>query len=613
MLYPLKNEPMKRSGHLLFLFLVLSPLPGLYGQAGFTNETRALFILDISRYISFDETVQGRDEFVIQVLDKDTELYFDLDKLAKTRKEIQGKPIKILVRTNMDLLQPSQVLFVNREDDFEIEGVLKRIEGNNTLLISEGYPFRTSMINFVAIEGKPRFEANEELMNREGLYVNESFLSQAIKTREDWESLYQVTEDELEVEKIITEQQYQLIEQQQDQIRDQDILIHKNRETLEKLRSEIGEREMEIEQKTRVLDRQEGEIVEQQGTIESQFREVSKQKEILAVQQERIQQKEDTIELREREIREQDEKIVLQAEAIQKQKIIILASIVALLLLFGLVYFIWSNYRNKKRANILLQAQKDQISYQKKHITDSIEYARKIQTAILPSMEFFSDNLDHFVLFMPRDIVSGDFYWAEELDGKFLVVTADCTGHGVPGAFMSMLGISLLNEIILTEGITRPDLILNMLRDKIVVALKQEAGSIIKDGMDMTVCLIDRSKNLLEFSGANNPLYIISGGELEQIKGDKMPVAIHEVMEPFTLHQYTLRGGESLYTFSDGYADQFGGPKEKKFLSRNFKKLLLTMQDLPMIEQAQRLDEVFADYRKELEQIDDVVVIGIRP
>ena len=603
---------MKSFRYLLVLVFISLSASALFAQQGFTNETRALLILDISRYVNFDSATQESDEFLITLLDNDSNLFFDLEKLSKTRKEIQGKPIRISVCTTIEKLEPVQVVFLNRVDGFRIEDVINKIAGSNTLLISEGYPFRSSMINFVVIDGEPRFEANEELMIKEGLYVNELFLAQAIKSREDWESLYEVTEDELELEKSITEQQYFLIEQQQDQIRDQELLIRDNRRTLEALRSEIEDRETEIEQKTKVLQVQESEIESQRSTIDAQITEVNQQSKILADQELSIRTKEEAISLKEEEIRRQDEKIVVQAEAIQTQKIIIWAVALALFLVFGLVYFIWRNYRNKKRANILLQAQRDQIAYQKKHITDSIEYAKMIQTAILPSMELFTHQLEHFVLFKPRDIVSGDFYWAREIDGKYLIVTADCTGHGVPGAFMSMLGISLLNEIIISKEIIRPDLILNKLRDKIIEALKQEAGSIIKDGMDMTICLFDRRTLQLQFSGANNPLYLVSEGLLTQIKGDKMPVAIHDLMDVFTLHKLKLKQGDSFYTFSDGFADQFGGPQRKKFLAKNFKNLLLSIQDLSMIEQGNRLDEVFTDYRREVEQIDDVVVIGVK-
>ena len=610
---------MKINRYTVFLVLITLLCSQIIAQEGFSDKTRALYILDISKYVTFDESFAGKQEFIISVLDRDDQLYWELERLGKSRKRIQEKPIRILLCAKTEQIRPSSVVFVNREDQYDIDGVLAKVKGNNTLLISEGYPFRTSMINFVVVEGNPRFEANEELMNREGLFVNELFLAQAVKTLEDWEALYEVTEDELEMEKNITEQQYILIERQLGEISKQEELIRENNLVLEKMRAEILEREKEIEQKSIVLKQQEGEIGDQKRTIGEQVREVHAQREILADQEDNIRAKEMTITKREEEIREQDEKIgqqnekiIVQAEAIQKQKIIIMAAVIALVLVFGLVYFIWINYRNKKRANVLLQAQRDQIAYQKKHITDSIEYAERIQRAILPSLELFTDQLEHFVLFKPRDIVSGDFYWVEQVEGKFVIIAADCTGHGVPGAFMSMLGVSLLNEIVLTKGITRPDEILNMLRIKIIEALKQETDSIMRDGMDMTVCLLDREANRLLFSGANNPLYHIRNGELVQVKGDKMPVAIHDIMDPFTLHELSLEKGDTFYKFSDGYADQFGGPNQKKFLARNLRKLLVGIQELSVIDQGIRLDQSFEEYRNELEQIDDVVVIGVR-
>ena len=257
--------------------------------------------------------------------------------------------------------------------------------------------------------------------------------------------------------------------------------------------------------------------------------------------------------------------------------------------------------------------QRDQIAYQKKHITDSIEYAKRIQRAILPSLELFSDQIDHFVLYKPRDIVSGDFYWVDESDHTQIIITADCTGHGVPGAFMSMLGISLLNEIVHNKGIHDPGKILNELRDKVISSLKQEVGyGDIKDGMDMTVCTIHYDTGILEYAGANNPVYIIRNGELMNMKGDKMPVAIHDTMEPFSTRELKLKKGDTIYTFSDGFVDQFGGPNQKKFLSKNFRKVLLDIQDLSMYEQGIKLDQIFEEWRDEMEQIDDVTVIGIR-
>ena len=592
---------------------------GILAQEGFTDRTRALYILDISKYVEFDTTMHQDESFDISILSDNLDLYWELEKLSKTRKKVQGKPIRILVSKDINALQPSDVVFVNQNEDYRISEVLKKISGQNTLLISEGYPFRTSMINFVVVEGHPRFEVNEELMANEGLFTNELFLAQAVKTREDWEALYEFTEDELKKEKGITEQQrilidqqYQTIQEQQDQIERQRMLIRNNRELLLQMQGEIEDREKQIAEQSVVLRQQREEISGQKKVIDSQLAQVSRQREILASQEENILQKEKTISENELTILDQDRRLVLQAEAIQTQRIIIYAAIIAMLLLFGLIYFIWRNYRNKKKANVLLKAQRDQIAYQKKHITDSINYARKIQAAILPSMELFSEKLDHFVLFKPRDIVSGDFYWVEEVDRQMIIIAADCTGHGVPGAFMSMLGVSLLNEIVLTEKVVRPNRILDALRIKVIEALKQKNESRIMDGMDMAVCNFHRERRLLLYSGAVNPLYLISQGELLQIRADNMPVAIHEVMDPFSLHQVELKKGDTFYIFSDGFADQFGGPMQKKYMARNLRKFLLSIQERPMMEQGELLGAEFDTYRAGNEQVDDVLVIGVR-
>ena len=600
-----------------YWFVIFLLLFGLYtgsqaAQDGFGDKDRALYILDISKYVKFDNSFGERNDFVISVLDRDDHLYWELQRMSEVRKTLQGKPIRILLCAKTEELKPSSVVFVNRGDVYAIESVLKQLSGKNPLLISEGYPFRSSMINFVALDGKLEFEVNEELMNKEGITVSQQTLHRAIKTLEDWESLYDDTEDELQMEKIITEQQSLLIELQMNEIREQEDMIRENKRVLEALTDEIEKREHEIASKSEVLGEQKAEIAEQNELIQEQLEVLRQHLETLADQEKSIRNKEMTILQGEEQIGKQEEKIVLQAEAIQKQRIIIIAAGIAILLVIGLGYFIWINYRNKKRANELLRAQRDQIAYQKKHITDSINYAEKIQRAILPALELFSDKIEHFVLFKPRDIVSGDFYWVEEVDGQLVIIAADCTGHGVPGAFMSMLGISLLNEIVLNKKITKPDEILNNLRERIIKALKQERDGFVKDGMDMTVCVLDRQSDTLFFSGANNPLYHIRDGELKQIKGDKMPVSIHEIMDPFTSHEVKLRAGDTFYTFSDGFADQFGGHAQKKFLAKNFRKLLLEIQGESMIDQGVRLDQSFEGYRRDVEQIDDVVVIGVK-
>ncbi len=256
-----------------------------------------------------------------------------------------------------------------------------------------------------------------------------------------------------------------------------------------------------------------------------------------------------------------------------------------------------------------------EISEQKREITDSIIYAKRIQTAALPVNKIAHELLpEHFVLFKPKDIVSGDFYWLGRKDNKTIIVAADCTGHGVPGAFMSMLGISFLNKIVNEKGITSPDEILNRLRNNVMLALHQTgAENESKDGMDITVCTILHDEMKLQFAGANNPLYLMrQNNEIEVIRGDKMPAAFYDLMHPFALHEIEITKNDIFYIFSDGYADQFGGPKEKKFMYKPFRRLLTEISKKPMEEQKKILDENIENWRGEIEQVDDIVVFGVR-
>jgi serine phosphatase RsbU (regulator of sigma subunit) len=603
-------------------------------QNEMNNATRSLFILDIAKYIEYDDAIQLHSDFKIGVLGRNTDFYWELYEMAKTRKFIQQKPVKVLMYPELDNIEKCHILYVNKNEGFKMKDVLERTRGNNTLVISEGYAFNESMINFVMADGTPRFELNEETMNREGLQVNELFREQAIKTREDWEALFLKTEIALKLEKEVVQEQKIVIDSQAVEIARQSAMIRAQQAHLDSLNREIQDKEKTIEQKIVILDRQVREIGQQDEEILRQKQEVESQRATLSEQQDKMVQQESRIEEQALQISEQQTILIERLKAIEKQKMLIWFFVIALILVSGLGYFIYRGYRIKKESNIQLEAknrlilhqkdeiqqqkeiaesQRDQIAYQKKHITDSIHYALRIQTALLPSLELFSEKLDHFVLYKPRDIVSGDFYWVEEIGSKIMIISADCTGHGVPGAFMSMLGVSFLNELILNKGIIQPDQVINSLREEIIRALKQkESDSEIKDGMDICVCLLDPEKRTLQFAGALCPLWILSKGELTEIKGDKMPVAIHDAMKPFTNHWIDLKPGDTFYIFSDGFVDQFGGPNQKKFLSKNFKVTLAQLQAKPMYEQGAELDRIFEEWRKDVEQIDDVTVIGVR-
>lgn len=278
-----------------------------------------------------------------------------------------------------------------------------------------------------------------------------------------------------------------------------------------------------------------------------------------------------------------------------------------------------SNNSELRQNNELIQLQKHTIEHKNREITDSIKYAYNIQSALLPKenevAEFFPES---FVLFKPKDIISGDFYWISEVDGKIIYATADCTGHGVPGGFMSMLGISLLNEVINEHELTDPALILSRLRKKVIKALRQKGVSgEHQDGMDMVLCVIDKGKRELLYAAANRPIYIVSNengtNTLKEYKGDGQPVGIYGGdLKPFKQYTVQLNEGDVIYTFSDGFADQFGGPDGKKFKYKQMQEMFLAVANKPLQEQKLLIDQTFKNWQGQMEQIDDVCMIGVR-
>ncbi len=269
--------------------------------------------------------------------------------------------------------------------------------------------------------------------------------------------------------------------------------------------------------------------------------------------------------------------------------------------------------KNLSDANISITKEKEKVEESHKQITDSINYAKLIQNAVLPDFHLFEKNFsDYFIFFKPRNIVSGDFFWAKKINDYIIIVAADCTGHGVPGAFVSMLGISFLNEICMRKEINQANYVLNALRKEIKFSLKQNKNSNNKDGMDIALCMINTKTNILQFSGANNPLYLFRDNKLIEFKADRQPIGIYLKERPFKNYKFQLEKDDKLYTFSDGYIDQFGGEKNKKFMKKRFKELLLKIQNKAMYEQKEILDNVLKNWKRKTKQIDDILIIGIK-
>ncbi|TAD97526.1 MAG: serine/threonine protein kinase, partial [Bacteroidetes bacterium] len=263
----------------------------------------------------------------------------------------------------------------------------------------------------------------------------------------------------------------------------------------------------------------------------------------------------------------------------------------------------------------IVREQKHRIEQQSRDIKDSIRYASRIQRSILPSLDLLNSFLpQNFVLFKPKDIVSGDFYWFAQKGNKIIIAAADCTGHGVPGAFMSTIGNDSLNKNIEFLGIISPELILNELHKDIRNTLKQGSEMEAKDGMDIAICVIDTEQHFLEYSGAMNPLYYIQNNELNIIRGTRLPIggAQKEGKRVFEKHTIDLNLPTTFYIFSDGYQDQFGGIEGRKLMSKKFREVLISIQDLKMTQQKEFLEDYFAKWKGNHEQIDDILVIGIR-
>jgi serine phosphatase RsbU (regulator of sigma subunit) len=272
----------------------------------------------------------------------------------------------------------------------------------------------------------------------------------------------------------------------------------------------------------------------------------------------------------------------------------------------------------KEKNNILEQVekQKAELEIRERNITDSLNYAQRIQEALLPSEDYFRKFFsESFIFFKPKDIVSGDFYWIGEKNGRIFIVAADCTGHGVPGALMSMIGLEIIEKTINEDNIDVPSAILAVLNKGLEKTFSREKniGTIIRDGMDIGLCVIDLKKKKIEFAGAFLPLYLVRNNSLIEIKGDKLIIGMNPSGQAYSNHEIDLLEDDILYLFSDGYIDQFGGSENKKFMYRRFRYLLTTIHHFPVNDQKSVIEESIRTWMGGTSQLDDMMVIGFRP
>jgi len=632
------------------------------------GEKKALFIYNFSKYIEWPN-IKTLKEFKIGVMGDDYNYIFNgLEKIA-SEKNVNDIPLKI-VRVNYDTkLDELQVLYFDDAEKYPIKDIQKKIKKAPVLLVSEHYPYGQSMINFIMINDKIEFELNEDKCNAVGLKVNIAIKTIAIKTKRDWESLTEKMEtlSLSQNEKVViqTKDLEALLEQQKKLTSE----IAANKSILENQKKELAEKAAMVEASNKMLDEKKATIQQQQTkialqenslndlnfTITAKQIKLAEQQEILEKEQNKLlkiktqfaktekelAEKEQLVKDNEAYIQNQYKIIETKTSTIEEQKNIIWLSVIFLIIVSILGLLAYRSYKLKKKANILIVQQKYEIEAQHKEIRDSIDYAKRIQQAIIPPIKIVEQHLkDCFVIYQPKDVVSGDFYWLESPtlnlianeikqpakndEGAIFFAACDCTGHGVPGAMVSVICNNALKRSVNEFKLTTPGEILDRTR-KIVVQEFEKSEDDVKDGMDIALCSLKLSEKsefsesyaTLQYAGANNSLYIISKNtagenELIEIKPDKQPIGKVDAPTPFTTHSISLKKGDTIYVFTDGYADQFGGEKGKKMMYKPFKNLLLSIQDKNMSEQKNILEKHFKEWKGGLEQVDDVCILGVR-
>jgi len=652
-----------------FLTLLLGVFVGnLFSQ----NETQtieqkqALFIYNFSKYTdypNFDEL----SDFTIGVIGEQNNLVFDeLIKMTQN-KTVRGLPVKIKWIYELNEIKNVQLVYFDTKSVKDINEVYTVVQKSPILLIAKGFPFGRSMINFVIDEEKIKFELNETKIRKANLKISKVITILEIQSEKEWASLLDKIEsiadsDQKKVE-ISTKDLEAIIKKQKELTKAIELNTKKLNEQKEALKKQsdelLAKEELIIETKAeivvqkRLIDEQLEKIATQQANLAQLNNEVeAKQadiiqqqktlnreaKNLIAIKQEYLKVE---LVLKEKEalVVKQDEKIAVQhteidtqSDKIESQQAIIWLSILFLIIVSGLGIWAYRSYRLKNEANIKIVQQKEEIltqhhvlEEQHKEITDSINYAKRIQDAILPPLTMVKEHLpESFILYKPKDIVAGDFYWMEAITSDeqnstlttqhsqlLLFAAADCTGHGVPGAMVSVVCHNSMNRAVREFGLTEPHHILDKTRE-LVVETFEKSHDEVYDGMDVALCSLDKKTNKLTFAGANNGLYLIRNNELIEYKPDKQPIGNYDNIKPFNKHEIQLEKGDVIYMYTDGYADQFGGIKGKKFKYKPFRELLISIHQKPMEEQHHLINAAFIKWQGELEQIDDVCVIGVR-
>ena len=638
---------------LLICFIFLMNNRGFSQKGKTSTEKQALFIYNFFKFVEWSNYNELKS-FNVGIIGDDKDLvYNELQKISK-HKKAKKLPITVKRLKNLSNLDGIQLLYFDKSASLKFDKIYAAIGNRHILLVSKGYPYGKSMINFVMDENKVQYELNEAKCDLAGLKASKVLTIVAVKSEKEWNGIINKFENlantgEKTVE-ISTEELNKVVKEQKrllNEIGTNSIKIELQKEKLKTQSEELTAKENQLLNTKKDIDIQQiliatqlKKIVNQKGNLDLLTANVKiKQKELqnqqkvlekeamnlIEIQKEyrkiesALKNKELVVGLQGQTINAQGNEIITKADKIEEQKSIIWLSILFLLIVSALGIMAYRSYRLKNAANILISVQKEEIEEQHdaleeqhREITDSINYAKRIQDAILPPISLVHQHIpESFILYKPKDIVAGDFYWMEKVDDNIIFAAADCTGHGVPGAMVSVVCHNAMNRSVREFKLIEPSKILDKTRD-IVVETFEKGQEDVRDGMDIALCTINNKTKKLFFSGANNGLYFIRNGELTQYKPDKQPIGKYDDAKPFTQQEIDLEKGDVIYTFSDGYPDQFGGEKGKKYMYKKFRDLLLSIHQKPMDEQHQLLVDSFENWRGDLEQVDDVCVIGIK-
>ena len=607
-------------------------------------------------------------EFRIGLLGADSSFVKELSILAE-RKRVRNIPIKIILYNNVQEAASVELLYVNMEafPKYRMPANIR-----NTLVVSDkGFDLYNTMISFLVVEEKLKFALNTYYVHKANLVMNPDFQVLATATVdkpvgskeknaevEKWMSVFDKMNRSLQADDKEITLSKQELEGIVNKLEDQRVGLETKEKNLVLLEKDLSHKEKNLVEQREKISRQESDIIKQKNKIDEQLNSIIGQEQKLALQEKKLQltiqqnllqQKEldwkqvelvsqekkmraqkQVLNAQKKDIEAQKQVLLIQLDQINTQKIILWLSAAVVLVIFlalGLVYW---NYRKTQRINALLERQKQEITEQHtiisnqkslveeqhKEITDSINYAQRIQRSLLASDVFLKAHLrNYFIFFQPKNVVSGDFYWASKLrNGQTALVAADSTGHGVPGAIMSMLNISSLNEAVEGQKLTEPAQILNQTRSSIIRHLANDGSAEGgKDGMDCSLLCFDFDTMQLHYAAANNPVWIVRSHALHELEADSMPVGKHDKDGiSFSQHVFDLQAGDMVYALTDGYPDQFGGPKGKKFMYRQMKTLLTDISSMPLAEQQQALAENLHAWMGSQEQVDDITVIGVR-